>query len=107
MERVSSIPSPTTLDSAFGPVKEGKKGSAAVPPNPPLKGNAQRDVEILKMQFTQGVITVYLVLTGVVCIYIAGTWPSFRNHSSHLLYLTVVFTLSSCFSLYKMGTVYD
>ena len=112
MERVSSIPSPTTLDSAFGPVKEGKKqprkeATATVPPNPLHKDNAQRDVEILKMQFTQGVITVYLVLTGVVCIYIAGTWPLFRNHSSHLLYLTVVFTLSSCFSLYKMGTVYD
>ena len=107
MEPVSSTPSPTTLDYAFGPVKDNKKGPKPVSPNPPHKGNAQRDVEILRMQFTQGVITVYLILTGIACIYMAGTWPSFRNHSSHLLYLTMVFTLSSCFSLYKMGTVYD
>lgn len=82
------------LDDVFGPVLS----------TAPIR--VPKDIEILKLQFTQGIITIYLVLTGVVCIYIAGSWPTFRERRRHLAYLMLIFALSCCFALYKMGTAY-
>ena len=90
------------LDNIFGPSK----------PRPDITEEttsstvATKDVEVLKLHFTQGVITIYLLVTGIVCIYVAGTWPTFRERRRHLLVLMLIFGVSCCFALYKMGAVY-
>lgn len=96
MEDHGETSPPPALDEVFGPTPTLGAGVAKRPV----------DVEILKMQFTQGIITIYLVCTGVLCIYIAGSWPTFRERRRHLAYLMLIFAVSCCFALYKMGTAY-
>lgn len=91
---------PPRLDDIFGPAKPNAVATDATESSP------GKDVEVLKLQFTQAVITVYLLLTGTVCIYIAGTWPTFRERRRNLAILMLIFAVSCCFALYKMGAVY-
>lgn len=88
------------LDEVFGPTDSDAQDAPAVKPV------VSKDVEVLKLQFTQGVITIYLLVTGIACIYVGGTWPTFRENRRHLLVLMAIYVLSCCFALYKMGTVY-